>query len=434
MDRVLQCQLQGRDLAFDVEAAIRGMVFNRCLDPHSKRGAYEWLCEDADFPEINGLGLHHFYRCMQDLFSLDVSVVFYDATLIPSYGNQSELIEFSRNGEPEFLLTLALSREGLPFAHELYPGNTSDVTTVSRVAKALKRRFQVRHCVFVADRGMLSHDNLEELRRQGLHYIVGCPMRRAGEVRDQVLATPGRYREIKEDLHIKEVWVDERRYMVCYNPVEAARDGKIRQSIVEELEAEIEDLDPASKEAARLYSHRAKGRFLRRLKDGTLRLDKGRIREEARYDGKYVIRTSHKTLEPDELANAYKDLMLIERSFRSLKSLEEINPVYHWRTRRIKAHVHICVLAHLLERYLEKRLQAAGLKMTATEALRHLGRIHSVHFAVKDEFYRLRTQASPEAAAIFQALGYRPPSRIEPIRMREHGAKNRGSRAPKALG
>ncbi len=374
--------------------------------------------------------MHHLYRAldvlyenkeaieaglfgqMRDLFSLDVSVVFYDTTLISSYGTCSELIRYSRNGEPEFLLTLALSREGLPFAHELHPGNTADVVTVSEAVKALKRRFSIRECIFVADRGVMSRDNLELLRQGGLHYIVGCPMRRAADVRDEVLSRPGRYRQI-EDIYIKRVVVDGRRYIICYNPLRAAYDRNKRQDILEELEADIAELDPRSKEAARLIAHRTKGRYLERLEDGTLRLNKRRIAQEARYDGKYVIRTSHPELSDEEVVRAYRNLALIERSFRSLKSLEEISPVYHWRTRRIKAHVHVCVLAHLLERYLEKRLREGGLKMTAEQALRHLGRMKSVTVTINREVYRMRTEAPPEVRKIFKALGYRIPPRVQ---------------------
>jgi len=113
--------------------------------------------------------------------------------------------------------------------------------------------------------------------------------------------------------------------------------------------------------------------------------------------------------------------------------LEEINPVYHWQERRIRAHVHVCVLAHLLERYLEKKLHAKGIKMTAAEALKHLSRIKSAHIEIKGEMYRLRSEASPEAVTIFQALGYRIPPRIEPLAKDDRDAKTEASRAQNAL-
>ena len=444
-------QIRDRAFTFDVEAAIRGMVFNRLLDPFSDRGTYDWLVNDADFPEAKSLSLHQLYRAldvlheykepieeglflrMRDLFSLDVSLVFYDATLIRSYGRESELIQYGRDGELEFLLTLANSREGLPFAHEVEPGATADVSTVKRMVDALQRRFHITHCIFVGDRGMLSEENLELLREAGIHYIVGCPLRRAGEVRDVVLAWPGRYREVAENLRVKEVRVEDRRYIVCFNPIEAEYDRQTRESIVEELRAELEGLDPWSRKAARLYSHPGKGRYLMRLDDGRICLDEARIQEEARYDGKYVIRTSYEQLDNTEVAKAYRDLQTIERSFRSLKSLEEINPVYHWRERRIRAHVHVCVLAHLLERYLEKKLHAKGIKMTAAEALKHLSRIKSAHMDIKGTMYRLRSEASPEAVTIFQALGYRIPPRIEPLAKDDRDAKTEVSRAQNAL-
>jgi hypothetical protein len=145
---------------------------------------------------------------------------------------------------------------------------------------------------------------------------------------DGVLATAGRYQEIAENLHLKEVQADGVRYVICYNPQEAEHDLKVRESIVAHVEEVLSNPPgPGTKEAGALYSHPAYGRHLRRLSDGSLRLDRGRIREDERYDGKYVLRTSHPKLTKEDVAAAYKQLMMVERSFRSLKSLEELAPV-----------------------------------------------------------------------------------------------------------
>jgi transposase len=146
-----------------------------------------------------------------------------------------------------------------------------------------------------------------------------------------------------------------------------------------------------------------------------------------------VIRTSDEQLDNAEVAKAYRDLQRIERSFRSLKSLEEINPVYHWRERRIRAHVYVCVLAHLLERYLEKKLHAKGVKMTAAEALKHLSRIKSARIEINGETCRLRSEAAAEAVTIFQALGYRLPPRIVLLAKDDRDAKTAASRVQNAL-
>lgn len=424
------------------------MVLNRCLNPRSKLGTLEWGRHQAWCPQVQALGPQNLYRAldflvehkevveralysrMTDLLCLDSTLVFYDTTLVSMHSEpvaddeERQLVRWSRNGSVQFLLALALSRDGLPFAHEVMAGNTTDVTTVKEAVSRLKQRFEIRQCVFVGDRGMVSDDNLRWLCSQDVHFIVGAPMRRSKEVKDGVLATAGRYQEVAENLHLKEVQAEGVRYIVCYNPQEAEHDLQVRESIVSHLEEVLRNPPgPGTKEAAALYSHPAYGRYLRRLSDDALRLDRGQVREDERYDGKYVLRTSHPKLPKEEVAAAYKQLMMVERSFRSLKSLEELAPVYHWKDRRVRGHVFVCVLAHLLERILERRLAQGGLEdHTAARALEVLDRVHTVPLEVKGRRWLARTEADADVSRVLDALHYRLPPRVREVED-EGGAK-----------
>lgn len=441
LDGIIGRRLAGRSYSTDMVAAIRTMVLNRCLDPRSKLGTLEWAKHRAWCPEAQSLGSQNLYRAldflvehkeavekalysrMTDLLCLDSTLVFYDTTLVDVHSEpapddqERQLVRYSRNGSAQFLLALALSRDGLPFAHEVMPGNTTDVTTVKEAVGRLKQRFEIRQCVFVGDRGMVSDENLRWLQSQEVHYIVGAPMRRSKEVRDGVLATAGRYQEVSESLHLKEVGADGVRYIICYNPREAGHDRTTRESIVGHLEEVLRHPPgPGTKEAAALYSHPAHGRYLRRLQDGSLRLDRGRVSEDERYDGKYVLRTSHPKLAKEEVAAAYRQLMTVERSFRSLKSLEELAPVYHWKDRRVRGHVFVCVLAHLLERILERRLAQGGLQdCTAARALEVLDRVHMVPIEVKGRRYLARTEPDADVGRVLEALRYRLPPRLQEL-------------------
>jgi len=128
-----------------------------------------------------------------------------------------------------------------------------------------------------------------------------------------------------------------------------------------------------------------------------------------------VLRTSDHELDAEEIASAYQQLRRIERSFRSLKSLQNIVPMYHWRDRRIRAHVTVCVLAHLLERVLERKLEQGRLEMTGVEALRELGRLKVAEISVNDRRWLIRSEASDKVKALFDALHYRLPSRAVPL-------------------
>jgi len=331
LDSVIRKALRGREYQFDVEAALKGVVFNRLIAPGSELSVKKWLDGDVYFPEGDGLQLHHLYRSLDflveeketietglfnkllDLFSMSLDVVFYDTSLV-SYQGEGEgngLIQYSRKKEKQFLVGLMLSRDGFPFAHQVLPGNTADVSTVEEVADRLSERFSIGRCLFVADRGMISKSNLDYLEDQGRDYVVGVPARKYKKVRNVVLSTKGRYHPIKDNLRVKETTVDGKRYIICHNPKEAERAQATRTDIVEELEEEIDGLNPETKKAHKLLSHSTKSKYLRQLKDGTLKIDRGRIREEARFDGKYVLVTNEEELFSHELATNYRELKRI---------------------------------------------------------------------------------------------------------------------------
>lgn len=422
--------LADHEYEFDVTAALKAMVFNRAIDAQSKLSTYEWMKEEVYYPAGEHLKLHHLYRALDfliahkqavettlynnlvNLFTVDVSVVFYDCSLVDMYGERSDLVQYSRNGARQFLVCLVLSRDGLPLSYEILPGNTPDIDTVTAAMEQLKERFAIGQCIFVGDRGMVSKEKLEQLGGLGYQYIVGVRLNQWKEVKEEVLPTPGRYSQVTENLQVKEVSLGKKRYLICYNPRQAERDKQTREAVVQALEAEIDGLDPESKKAAALYGHQYKGRFLRKLTDGTLKMDRSQIREDTRYDGKYILLTSEQTLSKEEIATTYKRLSRIERSFRSLKSLHDLNPVYHSADRRIKAHVSVCILAHLLERVMEQKLEQAGLEITASKALRRLGRMQAIQTRIKENEYLIRTDSTAEINEIFQALHYRPPSRV----------------------
>jgi len=431
--------LESRQFEIDIERAIRATVFNRCVDPCSKLATHEWIQREVAFPGADDIALHHFYRALDflhqeqeawetalynremNLFTLDVSLVFYDTTLVSVYGEHPDtLAQPSRRSRrthlKELLIGLVLSRDGLPLAHEVLPGNTADVSTVKEITQRLRTRFGIKRCIFVGDAGMLSQANLEHLEGQEYEYIMGTPLRKLKEVRERVLATPGRYSSLAENLRIKHVHLDGRRYILCHNPKEQKRDAALREAFLQSLEAEVASLEgkQGNQDYKDVLAHKRKRGYLRVLKDGTLRINRTKARAEARYDGKHVIRTNTE-LTGAEVAENYHALKRIEQSFHSLKSIEEVAPVYHWTDERVRGHVAACVLGHWLERLMERKLREGGYPESVSTALRELGRVKSVEVELNGQWFRFRTEASPAVAGILKALGYRLPSRVEPL-------------------
>ena len=385
-------------LEFSVERALFAMVAHRACAPSSKLHCHEqWLAEEVRIQGCGELKLHHLYRAMDflhahqaaleeglyyrvaDLLNLDVELVFYDTASLhfEIAGEDPEAPEgpplrkrgHSKNGRgdaPQVLVGLAVTREGFPVRHWVFPGNTVELSTVAKVKRDLKgwRRTPAARrpfrCVFVGDAGMVSAENLKALARGGGRYIVCMPVHRGGEA-DEVIGRRGRYREVAENLQVKEVVVGEgerrRRYAVCFNPREAERQRRRRAKVLAELEAELASLRPSGsghrKRACELRASRRYGRYLRLTKTGLLRIGRAKVKAAERLDGKFVVHSNDDTLQAEDMALGYKQLQRVEQAWRRLKSGLKLRPVYHRAERRIRAHVALSVIALLLERMAE---------------------------------------------------------------------------------
>ena len=384
------------------------MVANRACAPCSKLYCYEqWLAEDVRLSGTENLELHHLYRAMDflearketieeaiyfriaDLFNIDVDLIFYDTTSLhfevdeqdhgagendhvqgslPAGAKTYKALRKrgnSKNGRsdaPQIVVGLAVTRDGFPVRHWVFPGNTVDVTTVKRIKADLKG-WQLSRCVFVGDAGMVCADNLQALSRGGGKYIVCMPIHRGGEVAKEVLTRPGRFQEVAENLRVKEVVVGDgerrRRYIVCHNPLEETRQRKHREQVIEELEAELSTLgecsaDTHTKRVCQLRASGRYGKYIRLTRGGKPVIDRNRVREQARLDGKFVVHSNDDTLNAEDMALGYKQLQRVEQAWRTLKSGLCLRPVYHHAPHRIHAHVSLTVIALLLERIAEQ--------------------------------------------------------------------------------
>jgi hypothetical protein len=219
---------------------------------------------------------------------------------------------------------------------------------------------------------------------------------------------------VAENLRVKEVQVrgglPGERWVVCWNPLRAERDKKERQKIVAKLQEVAGSGDGVPGKLLRSVAAR---RFLR-ITGGTVELDERRIEEDARYDGKWVLRTNT-DLPAAEVAEQYKNLWRIERAFRTLKSPLEIRPLYHWTERRVRAHVAVCVLAYGMLRVVERLVDKAALGMSGQEALAKLALVTVEEAAVGGLKLRVRPDLTSEQQSIFEALHTPPPPRVEPL-------------------
>jgi transposase len=440
-----QC-LKDRSFTSPVEWAAFAMVANRALAPDSKRGVEEWVREDVALGNPESIELQHLYRAMDvlleyreiihkelffavaDLLNLEVDLIFFDTT--STYFEMDEEDEYGlrqyghskdhRPDLPQVVIGLAVTKEGIPVKCWTMPGNTSDMKTVETVKKDLLG-WKLGRCIWVMDRGMSSEENRLTLQKAGGHYIIGEKLRDNQEVHKEVLAQRGRFTAIREDLEIKEVIVGDgerrRRFLLVHNPEEAKKDKTTREKALKKIDEALQSIGEQKgkchkKSVCSLLSHRAMGRYLRQLKTGAIKIDKSKIREEAHLDGKYILSTSDDTLTPEDVALGYKQLMEVERAFRTLKTTLDLRPVYHRKDERIHAHVFLCFLALLLVRIAERKTNLTWDRIKAQMERLHLGEFFS-----KEGRVLQTTELTPEQLNILKLLKIPPPQRIRNIKM-----------------
>ena len=307
-----------------------------------------------------------------DLFKLDVDLVFYDATTAWFETDEADVASHEwrgltfeplrqrghskegRDNDPQVVIALAVTREGIPVRSWIFPGNTPDVATVKRIKDDL-RDMRLGRTLFVGDAGLYSKANLEELAKGAGKYILATPIRRItmrgcgdpaphGEIRDEVLSHPGRYAEIAPNLRAKEVVIGDgerrRRYILCLNQEEAERQKWRRAALLETLEAELDALKADHpKRACRLLASKRFAPYLAQDENGRPYLDRDKVKRAEHLDGKFVLTTNDDTLSVADIALGYKGMWIIESCFRRMKTTGlEVRPMFHWMPQRITAH------------------------------------------------------------------------------------------------
>ena len=445
IDKVLSALLADRRFGFSVERAIFLTVLHRLFAPGSDRAAEKWK-DGYTIEGVSGLDLHHLYRAMawlgealpkgqqdgatpfaprtnkdlieealfarkRDLFS-DLDIVFFDTTSIYFEGEGGETIGargHSKDHRPDLkqmVVGMVLDRNGDPICSELWPGNTADVKSLVPIVERLKSRFGIGSVCIVAARGMISAETLAEVELRKWQYILGVRMRSSTEAK-AVVARAGRYAEVhpKSDdrddpspLKVKEVWVeDARRYVVCVNEDQAKKDRFDREAVVTSLR------DALGKGDKSLVGNKGYRKYLR-AGSKQFAVDEEKIKEEARYDGKWVL-TTNMDLPAREVALKYKQLWMVEDVFRSMKSLLDTRPVFHKCDETIRGHVFCSFLALLLRKELQDRLARKKWTLEWADVIRDLDNLIEMRIAINNKSFVFRGQSSGVAGKVFQACG-----------------------------
>lgn len=426
-----------RRFKHDLERATFAMVANRLLEPLSKLSTETWLDREAYYSLPDALTADQLYSTLawlhEEREEIEVAihkrlkrrhltggtVYFYDTTLSHFEGRGPHgLAEVAgrkgaRTGKQHVLVGLVTTSDGWPVMHHVYPGASHDTTTFRHTLRQLYDRFGLREIVIICDRGMHSAAIIDLLENEfEFRYVVATRLRKSKEVNEEVLSRAGRYREVQPGLDVKEVWVEDRRYVVCRSADAAARDRRRRDDILSQLAAELGErgLDPHSKKGMKLQTTSSKSRYLC-LEGGRLVINHAVVDRETRYDGKWVLRTNLRELDPGRIALRYKDEARIEHDMRNIKSFVELRPTRHHLEETVDGHAFVCVLALLLRRYLQHRLGTWPASTLSPESvLAELSRIRAQELRVGPEgeeaqFFWTRSDLSPEQSQLLQRLG-----------------------------
>jgi len=449
-----------------IEHAVRVMVFNRLCDPESKLGVLRWL-ETVSLPEVDTSGLthQHLLRSMdalmdhqkavdevvagllRPLIDQDLSVVFYDLTTIRAAGLsvlEDDVRHYGMAKEGiiarQFMLGVVQTAEGLPIYHEVFDGNQGEAPTLMpTLQKVLTRFAHIKRLIVVADRGLLSLDNMQELGKiklpsgQALEFILAVPGRRYGEFAQTLQDFQAKVATAKEEVIDEARW-NESRLVIAHNPVQALEQTTLRRERIAALQTkaqqwagkldgqDVGELKPGRKLSdsgakARLYHEVCEAHLARIIKVDlktelfSYTVDATAQCQAEMMDGKLLLVTNVADLKPAEVVARYKALADIERGFRVLKSEIEIAPVYHRLPERIRAHALVCFMALIVYRVMRQRLKLAKSGLSPERALAQLRRIqrHSVRINNGDPISGVTTINSQQSS-LYAALNLKKPT------------------------
>src|SRR4029077_2828469 len=435
---------------FALERAIFLTVLHRLFVSGSDRAADRWR-EDYTIAGVEGLDLHHLYRAMawlgeelpaneqdgrtpfsprclkdvveervfahrRDLFTrldllfMDTTSLYFEGAGGPTLGQHG----YSKDHRPDLrqmILAVLLDGDGRPVCSEMWP-NTADVTTLIPVIDRLRRRFDIARVCVVADRGMISAEAMAELEARQLLYILGVRERSDKLVRELVLDDPApfvpllmRKRGKESDYEAKTVLLAGRRYIVCRNHQEAAKDAADRASIVAALERQLAKGDKA------LVGNTGYRRYLKTISQDHFAIDPDKVEEEKKFDGIFVLRTNT-DLNPLEAMLCYKQLWTVEQTFRTAKHLFSTRPIFHKLDETIRGHVFCSFLAQVLKKELQDRIAALGRYGSWPEIIADLDSLTETEIEQDGKRCTVRSAPRPAASLAIRAAGVALPPTV----------------------
>lgn len=412
------------------------IVLARIANPVSKRASVDMLEEDFGIT----IDLDKVYRMMDqlddkaidrlkkityqntlNLFGGKIDVIFYDATTIyfesftPDELKKNGFSKDGKSSQPQVLLTLMVTTEGLPIDYQIFPGDTYEGHTLIPALAEIRRKYDIRRVVLVADSGMLSLVNTRELEKSNFEYIVGARLRNMNsKLKDEILNLQN-YQEITPGYQIASFSYNNKKLIVNYSSKRALKDRSDREKKIEKLKKKLQ-------KSSNPKSYLLNSGYRKYLKvKGNISLNEEEIGKDSRWDGLHGVITNAKATNK-EILEKYNDLWNVEAAFRVTKHDLKVRPVFHWKPRRIAAHIAICFTAYALVKHLECRVRLCYRKLSIEKIRQLLIRVQTSILFDKEKRirYGLPSRMSKEAKKIYKIFNIKrsmTPYIIEKLKM-----------------
>ncbi len=372
------------------EELFRHLVLSRLVFPLSKLKTIDYLQKylgvfyevDQIYRYLDKFRASYFQQVQQisyvhtlEVLGEDLAVVFYDVTTLYFEADREDdfrIAGFSKEGKhkhPQILIGLLVSVEGYPLAYELFEGNKFEGHTMIPVIEAFKERYQLDKLVVIADSGLLSKKNVEDLLEGGYEFILGARIKQESEeMKSNILALElkeGQSKVLKRDQQLNLV--------MSYSPKRAAKDEYNRERGLKRLKKNM----GKGKLTKSNLNNRGYNKFLKMEGEVSITLDEQKIAQDKKWDGLKGYLTNC-DLNPEDVIANYRHLWQIEKAFRISKTDLKVRPVFHYRKRRIEAHICISFCAYKIYKELERQLKASGSKLSPARAIEAINTIYGI--------------------------------------------------------
>ena len=435
LDSILNRVARKNNLSYNLQAACMLMLLERLQEPCSKRSNY---IHQLDYAGLEPVYLQHLYRALdkladnnqqiqkqifqtgRDLFNQQLDVVFYDVTTL--YFESADEFEdgkrqlrkkgFSKDGKTghtQVLFCMMIDRDKNPIGYQVFKGNTYEGHTLLKAIEQLKQQYSIDKIIIVADRGMMSKDNLESIATNGFEFIVGDRLKNMSPKVQNVLLDISKYQQqwIYTDNDNEQITLryttlrhEGKTIIATYSAKRARKDKHDREQLLKKVPTLLQRPELLKKKASRY--------FLKQTGTDLYVVDEHKIKQQEKYDGLLAISTNNTILPTADVLDQYKQLFKIEHTFRTFKSHLETRPMFHWTDKRIEGHICLCYIAYTLQHWVLQKLKTFPIPMTEAVLRQMLDKMQVSLLQHNGQKIYLRSTPHLHEAKLQQFLGLKP--------------------------